>query len=1233
MAQLKAGSTAGGEIIATRDWVTSTLIDGAPAALDTLNELAAAIGDNASYAASITTALAGKLGSTETAVNADKVDGYHASSLWRSDGGTWNPSANISLNQSANSQEWSFDIRRNGYTGGYWQVWDSANSTMLKVDAVSGKVSAPYGFVGDLTGNITGSAASATTAGSATTATTATNLGPDYTADDWFRATGDNNHVKFYGNSRQMLWRTDGTTEAYSGLGGYPFVWNYNGSGSGNRLMILHSNGRLWTSNYGWLDDKFQIAGTVASHEHAYIRTVSGTQAGDDCMPSTGYALQHFLGQGPEGNDGHIIGMTWTGTDIYGAQIWVDTDPNNKMAFRSRSNAGVWTGWNNLWHDGNFNPASYLTTSGKAADSNLLDGQDSSGFFRNISGIAGADKDALTGNGFLSASYSGYSSQIWTVNSGGSTGTVQMEFEYNTPSRGFKVRNKTDNNSWSSTGWVVMTTANQGHISGTIWHSGNFNPANYLGATSKAADSNLLDGINSTSFLRSDQADSMSGVLTLTNSSGASRLRIEGTTPTIDLDDSDGDSFYIHVNSNNFYVLVDRDGNGNYGDWDGAHPLQLEGDTNSAYIFGNKINSAAFAATSAFDSAGSAAAAQANAIATVNDRIDAEVIPAIPNAFVSATVDNDTITFTKADGTTQAVTTSDANTNTWRPIDDTPVNGVTDQSISSNWAYDHANATNPHGITLADLGYTGATNANYITNNNQLTNGAGYLTASNDRVYITDSRGAVRAPSYYNDRYAQWDFQNESDTGITAGDTWQVLLTVSKWASYHDSHRQEQLIFTGDNLYRRTATSDSEWGESKKIWDSGNFDPGTIPTNNSQLTNGAGYITSASLPGSFSGTSAGLVPESTIPSAERSKYFMRSDGNWTDIMTTINGKAASSHTHGIGSIVDPYRWWNNFGDNHTTRTSFDAEGGALSTGFGWRYIQGSGNGPGTSTSPNQYYGVTVGLGNDYNYDQYGMQLVIPRNTATPYISVRFEENRVLGPWQKISAGYADSAGSVSWDNVSGKPSLASLNGSASQDFYVDDLYYDAWIRNHSNNNGLYWNNTGWHLYPKDGDDFLFRSGSTGSAAMRFMTSGTERNYLYCNSSNEVGFLDTGRSWIFRVYNNGNVVANGDITAYSDARLKENVKPIEGALDKVMKLQGVTYTRNDSEDKSTKIGFIAQEVKEVVPEVVSISPDELAGLDDRHSLDYGKMVALLTEALKDQQKQIEELKAKLDGLTN
>ena len=78
--------------------------------------------------------------------NADTVDNYHASDLWRKDGGTWNPNANISLGATANGDEWSFDISRNGHTGCYWHVWDSSHGSLLKVDADDGRVTALKGL-------------------------------------------------------------------------------------------------------------------------------------------------------------------------------------------------------------------------------------------------------------------------------------------------------------------------------------------------------------------------------------------------------------------------------------------------------------------------------------------------------------------------------------------------------------------------------------------------------------------------------------------------------------------------------------------------------------------------------------------------------------------------------------------------------------------------------------------------------------------------------------------------------------------------------------------------------------------------------------------------------------------------------------------------------------------------------------------------------------------------------
>jgi len=118
------------------------------------------------------------------------------------------------------------------------------------------------------------------------------------------------------------------------------------------------------------------------------------------------------------------------------------------------------------------------------------------------------------------------------------------------------------------------------------------------------------------------------------------------------------------------------------------------------------------------------------------------------------------------------------------------------------------------------------------------------------------------------------------------------------------------------------------------------------------------------------------------------------------------------------------------------------------------------------------------------------------------------------------------------------------------------------------------------------------------------------------SSGNVGIGNTNNTYKLDV--SGTIRATGDVIAYSDARVKENVETIENALDKVTQLRGVSYTRNDVEDKTTKIGVIAQEVLEVLPEVVQ-QDDE-----GKYSVAYGNMVGLLIEAIKEQDKKIERL---------
>jgi len=94
------------------------------------------------------------------------------------------------------------------------------------------------------------------------------------------------------------------------------------------------------------------------------------------------------------------------------------------------------------------------------------------------------------------------------------------------------------------------------------------------------------------------------------------------------------------------------------------------------------------------------------------------------------------------------------------------------------------------------------------------------------------------------------------------------------------------------------------------------------------------------------------------------------------------------------------------------------------------------------------------------------------------------------------------------------------------------------------------------------------------------------------------------------------------TTYSSRRWKTNIKPIEGALNKVHRLRGVSY--DWKADGKHDIGLIAEEVGEVIPEVVAYEENG----EDAKSVDYARLVALLIEGMKEQQQIIESQSVEL-----
>jgi hypothetical protein len=102
---------------------------------------------------------------------------------------------------------------------------------------------------------------------------------------------------------------------------------------------------------------------------------------------------------------------------------------------------------------------------------------------------------------------------------------------------------------------------------------------------------------------------------------------------------------------------------------------------------------------------------------------------------------------------------------------------------------------------------------------------------------------------------------------------------------------------------------------------------------------------------------------------------------------------------------------------------------------------------------------------------------------------------------------------------------------------------------------------------------------------------------------------------------GAATFNNDVTAFSDKRLKTDIKPITNALTKVMQMQGVYYKRNDVENARYQVGVLAQDMEAILPEVVLTADDEM----QTKSVDYGKITSVLIEAIKELKKEINELK--------
>ena len=194
------------------------------------------------------------------------------------------------------------------------------------------------------------------------------------------------------------------------------------------------------------------------------------------------------------------------------------------------------------------------------------------------------------------------------------------------------------------------------------------------------------------------------------------------------------------------------------------------------------------------------------------------------------------------------------------------------------------------------------------------------------------------------------------------------------------------------------------------------------------------------------------------------------------------------------------------------------------------------------------------------------------------------------------------AGTFTIQSGAGSPeTIAVFTGDAGTELYHNNIKTFNTIANGINVTGTEGGSAFIELYADEGDD-----------------NGDKWRVESAQADNKLKIQHYGAgSWVTEteVDASGNLVATGNVTAYSDARLKTDVDTIENALDKVTKLRGVSYTKVDTQERG--IGVIAQEIEEVIPEVVQDGAFK--------SVAYGNIVGVLIEAIKELKTEIDELK--------
>ncbi len=177
----------------------------------------------------------------------------------------------------------------------------------------------------------------------------------------------------------------------------------------------------------------------------------------------------------------------------------------------------------------------------------------------------------------------------------------------------------------------------------------------------------------------------------------------------------------------------------------------------------------------------------------------------------------------------------------------------------------------------------------------------------------------------------------------------------------------------------------------------------------------------------------------------------------------------------------------------------------------------------------------------------------------------------------------------------------------------------------------------------DGTDILLKDGGTEFGRFKIASSDfiiksaiNNKDILFKGQDGgatitalQLDMSEGGNAQFLKNISGSQIEASGDVIAFgsSDRNLKDNIQPIKNSLEKVDKIGGYTFVWNDKQDtyEGSDVGVIAQEIEEVLPEVV------MTRGSGYKAVKYEKIVPLLIESIKELKQEVDEIKQKCDSL--